>query len=175
MPGEAAKNADAILLALHWSRIDDVLKQAGDLSGDVIRFAPGEKHWHGATASSAMTHTAIQEKLKGKTVDWMEQARNPTKDYDPFFVALRGNCYQWCHYIEQTMMVSTPYSATDLQRKLVPCIEITDALLIVPMPDATQLAGLLPREAWDWLHAVTKARRDQASLPFSPPQLPRIR
>ncbi len=35
-PGEAAKEADALLLAVHWSRIDDVLKQAGDLSGKVI-------------------------------------------------------------------------------------------------------------------------------------------
>ena len=35
-PAEAAKNADAVLLAVHWSRIDDVLKQAGDLSGKVI-------------------------------------------------------------------------------------------------------------------------------------------
>jgi quercetin dioxygenase-like cupin family protein len=41
--------------------------------GDVIWFAPGEKHWHGAAATSAMTHIAIQEKLNGKTVDWMEQ------------------------------------------------------------------------------------------------------
>jgi quercetin dioxygenase-like cupin family protein len=40
---------------------------------DVIWFAPGEKHWHGATATSTMTHVAIQEKLDGKTVDWMEQ------------------------------------------------------------------------------------------------------
>jgi predicted dinucleotide-binding enzyme len=35
-PGEAAKEADAVLLAVHWSRIDDVLNQAGDLSGKVI-------------------------------------------------------------------------------------------------------------------------------------------
>ena len=41
--------------------------------GDVIWFPPGEKHWHGATAATAMTHIAIQEKLDGKTVDWMEQ------------------------------------------------------------------------------------------------------
>jgi quercetin dioxygenase-like cupin family protein len=40
--------------------------------GDVIWFPPGEKHWHGATASAAMTHIAIQEKLDGKAVDWME-------------------------------------------------------------------------------------------------------
>ena len=41
--------------------------------GDVIWFPPGEKHWHGATANTAMTHTAIQEQLDGKTVDWLEQ------------------------------------------------------------------------------------------------------
>jgi quercetin dioxygenase-like cupin family protein len=41
--------------------------------GDVVWFSPGEKHWHGATATTAMTHIAIQEKLDGKVVDWMEQ------------------------------------------------------------------------------------------------------
>lgn len=41
--------------------------------GDVVSFAPGEKHWHGATRTTAMTHIAIQEALDGKAVDWMEQ------------------------------------------------------------------------------------------------------
>jgi len=41
--------------------------------GDVILFAPGEKHWHGATPSTAMTHIAIQENLDGKVVEWMEK------------------------------------------------------------------------------------------------------
>ena len=41
--------------------------------GDVVWFAPGEKHWHGAAPTTAMTHIAIQEKLNGKPVDWMEQ------------------------------------------------------------------------------------------------------
>ncbi len=41
--------------------------------GDVVWFAPGEKHWHGATATTAMTHIAIQEALDGSPVDWMEQ------------------------------------------------------------------------------------------------------
>ncbi|HEX2554724.1 MAG TPA: cupin domain-containing protein [Microvirga sp.] len=41
-------------------------------SGDVVWFPPGEKHWHGATAATAMTHIAIQERLNGKAVDWME-------------------------------------------------------------------------------------------------------
>jgi len=41
--------------------------------GDVAWFSPGEKHWHGATPTTAMTHIAIQEKLDGKVVDWMEK------------------------------------------------------------------------------------------------------
>jgi len=41
--------------------------------GDVVWFPPGEKHWHGATPKTAMTHIAIQEALNGKPVDWMEK------------------------------------------------------------------------------------------------------
>ncbi len=41
--------------------------------GDVVWFAPGEKHWHGARATSAMSHIAIQEKLDGSPVTWMEK------------------------------------------------------------------------------------------------------
>jgi quercetin dioxygenase-like cupin family protein len=41
--------------------------------GDVVYFTPGERHWHGATATTAMSHIAIQEKLNGSPVDWMEQ------------------------------------------------------------------------------------------------------
>jgi quercetin dioxygenase-like cupin family protein len=44
--------------------------------GDVIWFSPGEKHWHGATATTAMTHIAIQEQLDGKTVNWMEKVND---------------------------------------------------------------------------------------------------
>src|SRR3954462_10764301 len=40
--------------------------------GDVVWFPPGEKHWHGATPQTAMTHIAIQERKDGKVVDWME-------------------------------------------------------------------------------------------------------
>lgn len=42
-------------------------------SGDVVWFEPNEKHWHGASATNAMSHIAIQENLNGKVVDWMEQ------------------------------------------------------------------------------------------------------
>jgi len=41
--------------------------------GDVVRIPPGQKHWHGATATTGMTHIAIQEQLDGKVVEWMEQ------------------------------------------------------------------------------------------------------
>ncbi len=41
--------------------------------GDVVSFAPGEKHWHGAAPSTAMTHIAIQEALDGKAVEWLEK------------------------------------------------------------------------------------------------------
>uniref|UniRef100_UPI003F495BC0 (R)-mandelonitrile lyase n=1 Tax=Cupriavidus yeoncheonensis TaxID=1462994 RepID=UPI003F495BC0 len=42
-------------------------------SGDIVWIAPGEKHWHGATATTAMTHIAIAEKQNGSPVDWMEK------------------------------------------------------------------------------------------------------
>src|SRR5690242_21697714 len=41
--------------------------------GDVVWFAPGEKHWHGAAPDCAMTHIAIAEMRDGKAVDWMEK------------------------------------------------------------------------------------------------------
>ena len=40
--------------------------------GDVVWFEPGEKHWHGATPTTAMTHIAVQEKLNGSPVTWLE-------------------------------------------------------------------------------------------------------
>ena len=41
--------------------------------GDVVWISPGEKHWHGASPATAMTHLAIQERLDGKAVEWMEK------------------------------------------------------------------------------------------------------
>lgn len=46
--------------------------------GDVVWFPPGERHWHGATDTTGMTHIAIQEELDGRTVDWLE----PVADAD---------------------------------------------------------------------------------------------
>src|ERR1700709_339580 len=50
--------------------------------GDVVWFSPGEKHWHGATATTGMTHIAIQEALDGKVVDWMEKVTD--EEYSRF-------------------------------------------------------------------------------------------
>jgi quercetin dioxygenase-like cupin family protein len=44
--------------------------------GDIVWIPPGQKHWHGATATTSMTHIAIQEFLDGKNVEWMEQVSN---------------------------------------------------------------------------------------------------
>ena len=55
-------------LAQHWGGPVEEIRP-----GDVVWFPPGEKHWHGARASTAMTHLALQESLDGKTVDWLEQ------------------------------------------------------------------------------------------------------
>ena len=41
--------------------------------GDVVWFPPGEKHWHGASPTTALTHIAVQEQLDGKAVEWLEQ------------------------------------------------------------------------------------------------------
>jgi quercetin dioxygenase-like cupin family protein len=41
--------------------------------GDIVWFPPGEKHWHGASPTIAMTHIAIQEQLNGSVVEWMEK------------------------------------------------------------------------------------------------------
>lgn len=45
-------------------------------AGDVVWFEPGEKHWHGASPTTAMTHIAIQEALDGRVVEWMEHVRD---------------------------------------------------------------------------------------------------
>jgi len=49
--------------------------------GDVVWFEPGEKHWHGAAPTTAMTHIALQEALDGKAVDWLEHVSD--EQYQP--------------------------------------------------------------------------------------------
>jgi quercetin dioxygenase-like cupin family protein len=51
--------------------------------GDVVWFDAGEKHWHGASASTAMQHIAINEALDGKVVDWMEHVSDEDYQFGP--------------------------------------------------------------------------------------------
>lgn len=48
--------------------------------GDIVWFAPNEKHWHGASPTTAMTHIAVHESLDGKTVEWMEKVTDEQYD-----------------------------------------------------------------------------------------------
>jgi 4-carboxymuconolactone decarboxylase len=52
----------------HWGGPIEEIRE-----GDVVRIPPGLKHWHGATAATALTHIAIQEPLDDKAVEWMEK------------------------------------------------------------------------------------------------------
>jgi quercetin dioxygenase-like cupin family protein len=56
--------------------------------GDVVWIAPGEKHWHGATVTTAMTHIAIVEEFDGKSADWMEKVSN---EQDQAYPTLKQN------------------------------------------------------------------------------------
>ena len=49
-------------------------------TGDVVWFPPGEKHWHGASPTSSMTHMAVQEVEDGKAVEWMEHVSDAQYD-----------------------------------------------------------------------------------------------
>jgi quercetin dioxygenase-like cupin family protein len=60
-----------VLAGCGWAQAEGGPKQE-IRPGDVIWFAPGEKHWHGATATNAMSHVAIAETLDGTMVDWVE-------------------------------------------------------------------------------------------------------
>ena len=86
--------------------------------------------------------------------------RNPLKDYDSFFVALRGNAAQWLHYIDSTIIVYTPYSPDELIHRLLPHFEATDSILIVPI--TLPINGWLPPDAWKW---ITERASQQKMLP----------
>ena len=53
--------------------------------GDIVQFAPGEKHWHGAAPTTAMTHIAVQEQLNGSPVNWMEKVSDEQYQQAPAF------------------------------------------------------------------------------------------
>jgi len=80
--------------------------------------------------------------------------RNATRDYGPFFVALRGNSLQWWHYIEQTCVVVTVFDHDAFAKKLVPHLALNDSLLVAKLTPH-EFQGWLPKEAWEWLNTVS--------------------
>ena len=70
-PGRAHDNHLSVAAAQAITESRDAVHRS---PGDVVWFPPGEKHWHGATPTTAMGHIAIQEKLDSKTVEWLEHA-----------------------------------------------------------------------------------------------------
>jgi hypothetical protein len=75
--------------------------------------------------------------------------RNKLRDYDDFFVALRGNCDQWWHFIENTYVVTTVHDPDALTNRLAMHIEPTDSFIVLPVK--RPLNGWLPPQAWEWL------------------------
>jgi hypothetical protein len=102
--------------------------------------------------------------------------RDKNKNYDSFFVALRGNSLNWLHYIEQTCLVSTVLDADTFAKKLLPYIQRTDSLIVAQL-EPHKFQGWLPLDAWNWLNDVSSQiqRERRGSLPLSslppPPEL----
>lgn len=80
--------------------------------------------------------------------------RNQYYDYGQFWVELRGNCLQWWHYIEQTVVAATSLGPDEFAEKLSPHLMPTDSLLVVKI-EPHNFQGWLPKEAWDWLNNVS--------------------
>ena len=62
-----------LIVTAGWGRVQRDGGPIEDIrAGDIVWFGPGERHWHGASPTAAMTHIAIAEMLDGKVVEWME-------------------------------------------------------------------------------------------------------
>ena len=96
--------------------------------------------------------------------------RNQFRNYDTFFVALRGNAIQWWHFIEETCVVLTQHDVNEFARLLYPHMEANDSLLVVKLTPH-EFQGWLPKDAWEWLGSVSETLLRQSlfrrSLPPS--------
>src|SRR5689334_1529914 len=89
-------------------------------------------------------------------------------DYEPFFVAIRGNAHQWWHFMSNLIIITTPHSVDDMSAKLTPLLTSQDSLLITHMGPENN--GLLTEEAWRWINQVTGSSRTPTD-PATPPRL----
>jgi hypothetical protein len=92
--------------------------------------------------------------------------RNKHRDYEQFFVELRGNSVNWWHFIGQTAVVSSHLDADSFAKKLIQQIETTDSLLVVKV-EPHQFQGWLPPQAWDWLNSVSESIKPTLPSPLS--------
>lgn len=76
--------------------------------------------------------------------------RDPHRDYGDLFRTIKRDS-RWWHYLKSTWIVVGPRDVPTMVRTLRPHLEEGDRLLVVPVPAAEALDGLLPQEAWDWL------------------------
>lgn len=91
--------------------------------------------------------------------------RNPSRDYSQFFVQMRGISIQWWHFIEQTCVITTNLTASQLSHTLLPHIEVNDSLLIVKLDvSESDIQGWLPSTAWQWLNTAV-AKHHPPTLP----------
>ena len=77
--------------------------------------------------------------------------RSPTKDYTPFFNAIKNHTGWWWHYFGTVWIVESSMNANKFAESLYPFIENTDHLFVARL--AKEYGGWLPKEAWDWLNA----------------------
>jgi hypothetical protein len=94
--------------------------------------------------------------------------RNQTRDYNSFFVALRGNALNWWHFIEQTCVLTTNYDVEEFTHLLAPHIEQTDSILVVKMTPH-QYQGWLPPVAWEGLNQMSENTKPVAHTLTIPP------
>ena len=79
------------------------------------------------------------------------ELKTPFKDYAPFYAAIKSNATEWWHFMDNTWLVATSYSADQFAKLLYPHIVNTDHLLVMKVQKEYQ--GWLPKEAWDWLNS----------------------
>lgn len=96
---------------------------------------------------------------------------NPGKDYDPFFVTLRGSVLQWWHFIAQTCVVATNQTVNELSAQLLPHIDQQTDFFVVVELQPHQFQGWLPKAAWDWFNQVSREIQQQRRPQF-PAHLP---
>lgn len=105
--------------------------------------------------------------------------RNASRNYEDFFVNLRGNALQWWHYLPNVMIITTTLTLDEITQKLVVHVETTDALLVTTLGPENN--GNLPGEAWTWINEVTgstrspTARTEPVLTPFARRSLPSLK